>query len=75
MDRQLDIMVQSSQSIAFIKSELDKVSNLCMNHLTISASNRLYNKTLEQAKATAFDNIKGIIKPYVVYQVNKYFNN
>ena len=73
MDKQLEIMYQSSSCIKYIKGELDKVYNMCINQSTIERSNKIYEKTLAQAKKKAFDNIKTINKPYIVYQVNRYF--
>lgn len=73
MDKQLEIMYQSSTCIKYIKGELDKVYNMCINQSTIKRSNQLYEKALAQAKKEVFDNIKSVNKPYIVYQVNRYF--
>ena len=58
MDKQLEIMYQSSTCIKYIKGELDKVYNMCINQSTIKRSNQLYEKALAQAKKEVFDNIK-----------------
>jgi hypothetical protein len=60
-------------AIAFIESELKKVNNICLNCSTIRQSNEIFMRTLKKAKEKAFDNINNMSKPYVVYQVNKYY--
>jgi hypothetical protein len=52
--------------IDFIKSELNKVKKK-------SNSNTVLESALIKAKNKAFERINDTSKPYVVYQVNKYF--
>jgi len=40
---------------------------------TVKQSNTLYLKTLVQTKQKAFDSIKSVVKPYVIYRINKYY--
>ena len=56
-------------SIDFIKSELNKVRKKA------NSNNELLEITLIKAKNKAFERINDTSKPYVVYQVNKYFLN
>lgn len=73
MNKELNIHDNTINAIEFIETQLDKVYNKCLNAPSIKQSNDIYQKALTQAKAKAFDMIHDITKPYVVYQVNKYF--
>lgn len=73
MDKENKIYLETERCKYLINSELEKVSRICENLPTIRQSNALFQKTLDKAKAKAFDSIKSVVKPYVVYRINQYY--
>lgn len=73
MDKENNIYLETERCKHFINSELDKISRRCENMPTIRQSNALFLKTLNEAKRKAFDSIKSVVKPYVVYRINSYY--
>lgn len=73
MDKENKIYLETERCKHLINSELDKVHNRCLNMPTIRQSNALFLKTLNEAKRKAFDSIKSVVKPYVVYRINQYY--
>lgn len=58
----------------YIRTKMSGVSHLCENTRTIEQSNDLYQFFMEKFKAEAYKLIeKSVVKPYVIYRVNKYF--
>lgn len=60
--------------IDYIRKELKEVHPYCEAKSTIEASNRLFYYALNNAKKRAFAKINSMNKPYVIYQVNKYYS-
>ena len=73
MNKEANIYLETERCKHFINSELDKVHARCLNKPTIRQSNALFLKTLNEAKRKAFDSIKSVVKPYVVYRINSYY--
>ena len=73
MNKETNIYLETERCKHLINSELKKVSRRCENMPTIRQSNALFLKTLNEAKRKAFDSIKSVVKPYVVYNINKYY--
>ena len=61
-----NILPGTLNSIDFIKSEFKKIKKKANSNTNIELA-------LINAKNKAFDKINDTTKPYVVYQVNKYF--
>lgn len=75
MNKEANIYLETERCKDFINSELDKVSRRCENMPTIRQSNALFLKTLNEAKRKAFDSVKSVVKPYVVYRINRYYQH
>lgn len=73
MNKENTIYLETERCKHLINSELKKVATRCENMATINQSNTLYLKTLKETKRKAFDSIKSVVKPYVIYRINKYY--
>lgn len=73
MNKEANIYLETERCKHLINSELDKIYRRCENMPTIRQSNALFLKTLNEAKRKAFDSIKSVVKPYVVYRINSYY--
>jgi hypothetical protein len=74
MDKEITIYLETERCKHLINSELDKVYNRCANKPTIKQGNALFLMTLNEAKRKAFNTIKSVVKPYVVYRINQYYH-
>jgi|Laugrespbdmm15dd_1035085.scaffolds.fasta_scaffold52272_1 hypothetical protein len=73
MNKENIIYLETERCKHLINSELKKVAKRCESMATVKQSNTLYLKTLVQTKQKAFDSIKSVVKPYVIYRINKYY--
>ena len=73
MSKDMTIYTETERCKFLIDSELKRISNRCERLPTIRQSNALFQATLVKAKKKAFDSIKSVVKPYVVYNINKYY--
>lgn len=72
-DKETEIYLQTQMALSTIKRALADVSWRCERQRTIAESNKIFNETLAKAKLTAFDSVNPVVKPYVVYRVNRYY--
>ena len=73
MNKEKTIYLETERCKHLINSELKKITRRCEQLPTVKQSNALYLKTLKETKRKAFDSIKSVVKPYVVYNINKYY--
>jgi len=73
MSKENTIYLETERCKHLINLVLKEVTPRCENMVTVKQSNELYIKTLKEAKRKAFDSIKSVVKPYVVYNINKYY--
>ena len=73
MDKELAIHSETERCKSLIKLAITNIEGKCYNLSTIEESNKLFRKTIIKAKKEAFDSIKTVVKPYVIYRVNQYF--
>ncbi len=62
--------------INHIKEKMKGIYPICERQPTIEGSNALYQKYLAKFKAQAFKLVAtSVVKPHVVYRVNKHYHN
>lgn len=68
------IFDEYQKALTHIRMELRDVARYCERKSnSIEKDNMLFMFALEKAKREAFSQIKFLIKPYVIYLINKYY--
>lgn len=72
MNKEKTIYLETERCKHLINSELKKAYSM-LNTVSNVESNPLFLKILKKTKMKAFDSIKSVVKPYVIYNINKYY--